>query len=132
MILCDTNIFFELFRENEKVKNELEKIGYENLAICDITIGEIYFGMKKGEEKSTKNLIRKFNRFHFTRDASKIFVEIMSDLASRQIGIPDALIASIAKANSLKVLTLNVSDFSLVKNLVLHRPSQKLIKDKKS
>jgi predicted nucleic acid-binding protein len=85
--------------------------------------------MKKSEEKITQNLIRKFNRFHFTRDASKLFVEIMSDLASRQIGIPDALIASIAKANSLKVLTLNVSDFGLVKGLVLHRPSQKLIKD---
>lgn len=85
MILCDTNIFFELFRNNTLVINELDKIGYENLAICDITIGEIYFGMKKGEEKFTKNLIRQFNRYSFTKDASKIFIQIMSDLSSRQI-----------------------------------------------
>lgn len=105
MILCDTNIIFEIFRGNSIVINELEKIGYENLAICDVTIGEIYFGMWKGEEKQTKKLIQQFNRYNITKDASKIFVQIMSDLASRQIGVPDALIAAIAKANSLELLT---------------------------
>jgi tRNA(fMet)-specific endonuclease VapC len=96
MILCDTNIFFELFRNNPRVIDELDKIGYENLAICDITIGEIYFGMKSSEEKFTKNLIRQFNRYSFTKDASKIFVQIMADLSSRKVGVPDALIAAIA------------------------------------
>lgn len=127
MILCDTNIIFEVFRGNSIVINELEKIGYENLAICDVTIGEIYFGMRKGEEKLTKTLIRQFNRYNITKDASKIFVQIMSDLSSRQIGIPDALIAAIAKANSLEILTLNLSDFTLVEGLKIYRPSQKLI-----
>lgn len=126
MILCDTNIIFEIFRGNSIVINELENIGYENLAICDVTIGEIYFGMRKGEEKQTKTLIRQFNRYNITKDASKIFVQIISDLASRQIGIPDALIAAIAKANSLEVLTLNLSDFALVEGLKIYRPSQKL------
>lgn len=126
MILCDTNIIFEIFRGNSIVINELEKIGYENLAICDVTIGEIYFGMRKGEEKQTKKLIQQFNRYNITKDASKIFVQIMSDLASRQIGVPDALIAAIAKANSLELLTLNLSDFKLVEGLKIYRPSQKL------
>ena len=126
MILCDSNIIFEIFRGNSIVINELEKIGYGNLAICDVTIGEIYFGMRKGEEKQTKTLIRQFNRYNITKDASKIFIQIMSDLSSRQIGIPDALIAAIAKANSLEVLTLNLSDFTLVEGLKIYRPSQKL------
>ncbi|MFY7908752.1 MAG: PIN domain-containing protein [Emticicia sp.] len=56
MILCDTNIIFEIFRGNSIVIDELEKIGYENLAICDVTIGEIYFGMRKGEENKLKHL----------------------------------------------------------------------------
>ncbi len=45
MTLCDTNILFEIFKGNEAVINEVEDIGYENLAICDVTIGEIYFGI---------------------------------------------------------------------------------------
>lgn len=126
MILCDTNIIFEVFRGNLIVINELDKIGYENLAICDVTIGEVYFGMRKNEGNLTKTLIRLFNRYNITKDASKIFVQIMSDLSSRQIGIPDALIAAIAKANSLEVLTLNLSDFTLVEGLKIYRPSQKL------
>jgi tRNA(fMet)-specific endonuclease VapC len=127
MILCDTNIFFELFRNNPRVIDELDKIGYENLAICDITIGEIYFGMKSSEEKFTKNLIRQFNRYSFTKDASKIFVQIMADLSSRKVGVPDALIAAIAKANSLPILTLNISDFKLIEGIKLYKPTQKLI-----
>jgi tRNA(fMet)-specific endonuclease VapC len=127
MILCDTNIFFELFRNNPRVIDELDKIGYENLAICDITIGEIYFGMKSSEEKFTKNLIHQFNRYSFTKDASKIFVQIMADLSSRKVGVPDALIAAIAKANSLPILTLNISDFKLIEGIKLYKPTQKLI-----
>lgn len=124
MILCDTNIFFELFRGNQAIIEELEHIGYQNLAISDITIGEIYFGMRKREEQQTQELIRRFKRYHFTKDASKIFVEIMSDLSSRQIGLPDALIAAIAKANSLPVFTLNLSDFKQVEKLNLYKPSR--------
>ena len=124
MILCDTNIFFELFRGNQAVINELGLIGYQNLAISDITIGEIYFGMRKSEEQPTQELIKRFKRYHFTKDASKIFVEIMSDLSSRQIGLPDALISAIAKANSLTVFTLNLSDFKRVEKLNLYKPSQ--------
>lgn len=126
MILCDTNIFFELFRGNQAIAEELELIGYQNLAISDITIGEIYFGMRKREESQTQEMIKRFNRFHFTKDASKIFVEIMSDLSSRKIGLPDALIAAIAKANSLTVFTLNLHDFKQVDKLNLYKPSRKL------
>jgi tRNA(fMet)-specific endonuclease VapC len=127
MMLCDTNIFFELFKGNVMVMEELEEIGYKNLAISDVTIAEIYFGMRKGEEDKTRNLIKLFNRYRITRDASKIFVEIMSDLSSRQIGLPDALIAAIAKANSLQIFTINLSDFKLVKDLRLYKPKRKLI-----
>jgi predicted nucleic acid-binding protein len=38
MIFCDTNIFFELFKGNDTVIDELLEIGYDNLAICDVTV----------------------------------------------------------------------------------------------
>ena len=124
MILCDTSVFFALFRGNEAIRDELTDIGFKNLALSDITIGEIYFGMRKNEESKTKELMRQFAKYHFTKDASRIFLEIMSDLYGRQIGLPDALIASIAKTNSLEVFTLNVDDFKRVEGLRLYKPKR--------
>jgi predicted nucleic acid-binding protein len=81
--------------------------------------------MRKAEEHETKALIRRFNRFSVTKDASRLFVKIMTDLASRQIGLPDALIAAIGKANGLEVFTLNVDDFKRVKGLKLYKPKRR-------
>ena len=62
MILCDTNIFFGYFRGNEKIINELSKIGFPDLALCSVTIGEAFYGMKLSEKRKTKELIRHFIR----------------------------------------------------------------------
>jgi predicted nucleic acid-binding protein len=40
MILCDTNIFINLFRGNVKTKKALEKIGSENIALSTITYAD--------------------------------------------------------------------------------------------
>lgn len=68
MILCDTNIYLELFKANVNVLEEMEKIGFGNAALSDVSIGEIYYGMRKGEERKTKDLINLFQRFHFSKE----------------------------------------------------------------
>jgi predicted nucleic acid-binding protein len=50
MILCDTNIFIEFYRNNEDVINELQNIGVSNLSVSAITIGELYFGARDRRE----------------------------------------------------------------------------------
>lgn len=122
MILCDTGIYFEIFKENDKVKQEVLNIGYGNLALCDLSIGEIYYGMRKGEERKTKELIRLFHRYHFSKEVSKHFIEIMSDQYGRKVKIPDAIIAAFARANGLKLFTLNIKDFKSIKDIELHKP----------
>ena len=37
MLLCDTNIFIEVYRRNTTISAELEKIGHENIAIIAAT-----------------------------------------------------------------------------------------------
>lgn len=39
MILCDTNIFINLFKGKAEVKATLDKIGNENIAFSIITFG---------------------------------------------------------------------------------------------
>ena len=120
MILCDTGIVISLFRKNMAVENECKKIGFSNLALCDITIGEIYFGMHKGEIKKTEDLLSVFNTVNISEDASNIFLSLMKRHYGKQIGIPDALIASIALANDISLYTLNIKDFEFISGLKLY------------
>ncbi len=121
MILCDTNIYLELFKGNEKVYEEMEKIGFGNAGLSDLSIGEIYFGMRKGEERRTKELINLSQRFQFSKEVSKHFLEIMSNHYGKKVNVPDALVAAFAKANSLKLFTLNLKDFKQIKGLELYK-----------
>ncbi len=50
MILCDTNILIELFRDNRAVRDELQKIGLDNLAVSVVTTAEIYYGARDKTE----------------------------------------------------------------------------------
>lgn len=45
IILCDSNIVFRYQRNHTSITNELDKIGFENLAISTVTVCEMYFGM---------------------------------------------------------------------------------------
>lgn len=66
IIICDTGIFFAYFKGIENVINELDNhIGFENLGISVITIGEIYYGMRKNEKLATKTLINQFNNVSY-------------------------------------------------------------------
>jgi len=47
MILCDTNIFINLFRGEQNVKTALDKIGNNNIALSIITYAEIIYGTPK-------------------------------------------------------------------------------------
>ena len=44
MLLCDTNIFIEVYRHNTRIQTELKKIGYDNIVISDITRAELFYG----------------------------------------------------------------------------------------
>jgi predicted nucleic acid-binding protein len=49
IILCDTNIFIDYFHGDERTIQELDLLGFERLAISVVSVGEIYFGMRKRE-----------------------------------------------------------------------------------
>ena len=44
MTLCDTNVIIETLKGDEKTIKIIEGIGLENIAICSITVMELYFG----------------------------------------------------------------------------------------
>ena len=127
MILCDTGVFIQLVRGNSTFEREILRIGSGNLGISDISVGDIYFGIRRGESRRTKELIRYFQRFTLSKDVSKLFVEIMSDRSLPRMTIPDALIAATAITNQIQLFTLNVNDFKFFCSVIFCRFTDWLI-----
>jgi predicted nucleic acid-binding protein len=57
MLLCDTNIFIEIYRQNLSIRTELEKIGFDNVVVSDVTRAELFVGAR---DKRELQAIRKY------------------------------------------------------------------------
>jgi predicted nucleic acid-binding protein len=106
VVLCDTNILFELLKHNTRVKSYLEEIGNENIAFSIITHAEAYAGSSKEDLKILKSFFSKHKVYHLDRETSRIFSGLIQSNPSRHSKwIPDALIAATAISNHLEVYT---------------------------
>jgi predicted nucleic acid-binding protein len=121
LILCDTNILIELYKNNHTIVSKLKKIGQENIAISSVTAGELIFGaMNKREVQTIKKDIQSLNLIHINNEISEKFIELMFKYSkSHGLSVPDGLIAATAIVNELQIYTLNVKDFQYIENLKL-------------
>lgn len=102
IILCDTSILIAYFRGNEPIITEIDShLGFANLGISIITIGEIYYGMRKNEKNETKQLINSFNKYLIDKEICLKFAEIMLGYIDNRVSVPDAFIAATAICNNL-------------------------------
>lgn len=123
IILCDTDVIIELYRNNQKIIKELHKIGENNLAISIISAGELIFGaLNKRELKQIQKDISSLKIIYLTKDTGEIFLNLMSKYSlSHGLKIPDALIASTVIANQFEFFTLNKKDFKFINELKLYQ-----------
>ena len=124
MILCDTNIIVEFYKNTSEIIEELRHIGQQQLAISAITHAELYFGaINKTELKKIKQHLKLLNLIPLDDAISKEFLGLMERYSlSHKLTIPDALIASTALIYREKLYTLNVKDFRFVSGLMLYQP----------
>ncbi len=124
MILCDTNILVEFYKNNSTIIKELRLIGLNNLAISVITQAELYFGaMNKSEFTKIKKHLSLLNIYSINIDISHQFIRLMDTYSlSHKLTIPDALIASTALVYQVELYTLNLKDFRFISGLNLYNP----------
>jgi predicted nucleic acid-binding protein len=122
MILCDTNILIELYKNNAQIINELRQIGTENLAVNSISVAELYFGaFDKAELQKLKKHLALLHQLPLNNAVSKIFLNLMETYSlSHKLSIPDALIAATAIEHDIPLYTLNLKDFRFINTLQLH------------
>ena len=123
MLLCDTNIFIEVYRRNVAICAELEKIGHENIAISDITRGELFYGaINKVELKLINNDLSKVSVLHINEEISDMAVNLVETYClSHKLDIEDALIAATAIYYHIELFTLNMKDFKFIPNIKLYK-----------
>lgn len=123
MVLCDTNIFIEIYKGNDKVIETFKKIGQNNVALSDVSCAELLYGARNKREL---NLIRKdINKLVVLPISSPISTQAVRLIEqfslSHNLNLPDALIASTAIFHEIKLYTLNLKDFKFLKNITLYQ-----------
>ena len=123
-VLIDTNIIFELLAENPLFLDEIDIIGHEFLFVSSVSVLETYYGMRKSEERQTKELFKSLNRVYIDKEIGKKAEEIMFQYRGKRPKLPDCLIAATCLVFNLELYTLNLKDFDYIKGLKLYKPKK--------
>uniref|UniRef100_UPI00405776D4 PIN domain-containing protein n=1 Tax=Candidatus Electronema sp. TaxID=2698783 RepID=UPI00405776D4 len=125
MILCDTNILIEFYKNNLQVVEELRRIGKERLAVSAVTQAELYFGaINKNELRKIRQHLALLHHLTLDIPISTLFLQLMETYSlSHKLSLPDALIAATTLSHDLELYTLNIKDFRFIAGLNLYRPA---------
>ena len=127
MFLLDTNTWIAYLKSAEsKVRLKLASVTPAEIAVCSIVKAELWYGaLKYGAPERRRatlsTLLCPFRSFPFADDAVEEYANLRHELDRRgqNIGPNDLMIAAIAKANELTLVTNNTKEFSRVSNLQL-------------
>jgi len=121
IVLCDTDVIIEFYRNNPNIISELRKIGQENIAISTITAGELIYGaLNKKELNQIKKDIKNITVIEIDKNICDAFLDIMYKyVLSHKLSLPDGFIAASAIAHGIALYTLNIKDYNFIGGLKL-------------
>jgi len=121
LVLCDTNIFIEIYRGNETITQNVEKIGIENIVVSDVILAELLFGARnKKELQFIKKDLSQFVQLPIKSSISKEAVKLVDKYSiSHKLSFADALIAATVLYFEMPLYTLNIKDFKFIEGIEL-------------
>lgn len=126
--LLDTNTCVQLLRNRpgSLVAGRLAAANPGDVVLCSMVLGELLLGALRSRDaaKNTAEVqvfVKGFRSLDFGDDSAAEYAMIKADLAVKgtPIGPNDLLIAAIARASSLTLVTHNTAEFSRVVGLKL-------------
>lgn len=125
MYLLDTNPCIRYLNgRSEPLRRRIESAGEGQVAVCSVVKAELFFGaMKSRDPRQTierqLEFLRQFASLPFDDRAAEIYGRIRADLerSGNPIGANDLLIASIAMANQVTLVTHNTEEFQRIAGL---------------
>lgn len=122
MYLVDTNII-RYFRDGNTSVFEKFEQNEDRIFMCAIVHSECLFGVQRSKneklEKFYETLFDKYKYFVYGKNESKNYAIIKSNLhkSGKNVEDFDIMIASIAIANNLTMVTNNTKDFANIPDL---------------
>ena len=125
MVLCDTNIFIEIYRRNDTIRAVLERIGYNNIVISDVTRAELFYGaINKIELSKIRKDLNKIPTLHIDHSISQMAVSLVEQYClSHKMDLEDAIIAATSILYQIELYTLNIKDFVFIPDIKLYKPN---------
>lgn len=125
--LLDTNAWISFLNaDGGKIQQRLQAVDPSTIRLCSIVKAELYFGAERSNRREENlrlldELFSGIDSLSFDDTAAIQYGKIRSNLASAgtPIGPNDLMIASIALANDLILVTHNTREFSRVASLKL-------------
>jgi predicted nucleic acid-binding protein len=116
--LLDTCVLVDLLREHAAARAAVKAIASRPV-VCAVSIMELYAGAQSQSEE--RQIDRLCGLFHLAKIDLLIFKAAGAHLrhfhASHSLDMADALIAATAEHHGLKLATLNVKHFPMIKGL---------------
>ncbi|OAV63590.1 putative ribonuclease VapC19 [Bacteroidales bacterium Barb4] len=126
MILCDTNILIEIYRDNPVINTIVDNIEHKNIAISDVTRAEVLVGARNRRElQAYVKDLRRLNILPIQPHISTTAIELLETYClSHHLDFHDALIAATAIYHDVELYTLNVKDFIFIPGVKLYHPQE--------
>lgn len=125
--LLDTNTCIGWLRSNQpKIATRIKRENPKHVVICSVVLGELLYGAEKAatahratNRLRVERLRQQFVSMPFDDSAAEEYGKVRAHLASlgAPIGPNDLMIAAIALAHRLTLVTHNTSEFSRVPGL---------------
>jgi tRNA(fMet)-specific endonuclease VapC len=124
--LFDTNAIIHLMKLRDPLTSRARDVGPAAIAVSTITLAELWFGAARRQRPQRSRAeqdvaLEPFRVLDFDAAAAAHYAAARAHLADRgrPIGDRDLMIASIALANRMTVVTSNVSEFARVPTLAV-------------
>lgn len=125
--LLDTNIIIHFLRHSDSpVRTKMASHSFQDIHVCSVVKAELFYGAAKSNQPQKSRSLQDaflapFSSHSFDDDAAEHYARIRAELESKgtPIGGNDLMIASIALARKLVLVTANVREFSRVSDLTL-------------
>ncbi|MGF1637309.1 MAG: PIN domain-containing protein [Cyclobacteriaceae bacterium] len=91
MILCDTNILIEIYKDNSRIIEIVKQIGQENIAVSHVTCAELLYGARNKKEIQTiRKDLDKLTVLPIESTLSTLAIELVEKYAlSHKLSLPD-------------------------------------------
>lgn len=125
MYLLDTNVCIRfLNKKSQRLIEQLKGKNSEEILLCSVVKAELFYGAYKSINpvkalNIQKEFCSRFKSLQFDDNAADIYGKIRANLESKGqiIGPNDMLIASIALANNVTLVTHNTKEFGRIEDL---------------